>query len=344
MPPRHRIPTTDPLTRLRNEMDALGRPGMAGTSRVGFNRRGRSGVQSVLANVGATEPSSTGGGQLLLLSATGAAIASGGDYVTFDALVHKLGFDDYSVDDQTVRWPLPASGSIQVEFQWDSYEGGGTVEIEVDGVVPDWGMVGSSTVGREGAKRRGVEIPAGSQVRIKVTQTSGSPQTADVTVEFQVQDPYSPNYEPRLLETLWVDSTSATGSTSTLILRTDQTYTAVATGNFRGDSDITGVGTPDALLYPSPSGADPDQANEDAEVRYADNTGTLPTHTGLLEFDLGSGFAHLEPSEGPFSTPQIDHQYTFVLTGAGSTLGAKINDPFPGDNNGLIKLDIYGVA
>lgn len=131
----------------------------------------------------------TGEGQLLLLSATGDSFASGGDYVTTDTIEYQHGFAGVTAAGDSILWPTDAVGTIQVEFTWDTYTGGGTVEVEVDGTVPDWGLIGSGASGQTGCKRRGVHISEGAAVKIKVTQSSGSAQTGDVTLEFAILDP-----------------------------------------------------------------------------------------------------------------------------------------------------------
>lgn len=142
-------------------------------------------VIETIREVGAT----AGVGQILLASATAQAFASGGDYVTTDAIEYQFGFADVVAAGDSIVWPVDAVGEVQVEFKWDTYEGGGTIEIEVDGAVPAWGLVGTGNVGSEGCKRRGVHIAEGSVVKVKVTQTSGEAQTGDVTVEFSIPDP-----------------------------------------------------------------------------------------------------------------------------------------------------------
>lgn len=133
--------------------------------------------------------SASGVGQLLVVSATADSISSGGDYVTADAIVYQRGFAGVTADGDSIVWPTDAVGEIQVEFAWDTYTGGGTIEIEVDGVVPAWGLIATGTSGSKGCKRRGVHIAEGAVVKVKVTQTSGVAKTADVLVEFSIPDP-----------------------------------------------------------------------------------------------------------------------------------------------------------
>lgn len=141
------------------------------------------------------EPLTTGGqaigqGQVLIVSASAQSIVSGGDYVVWDTIVHRHGFEASSTPGSTVTWPADfAGGTIQIELAWATYEGGGLVEIEVDGVVPPWGTLGAGAAGRVGWKRRSVHIKAGSSVRVKITHTAGVAKTGDVFIEFVLPDP-----------------------------------------------------------------------------------------------------------------------------------------------------------
>lgn len=133
--------------------------------------------------------SGAGVGQLLVRSVVGQSFASGGDYVAPDATIYQHGFDEVVSATDVVVWPVDAVGEIQVEFAWDTYEGGGTIEIEVDGAVPTWGLIAEGSVGQVGCKRRSVHIAEGAVVRVKVTQTSGSAQTGSVLTEYSIPDP-----------------------------------------------------------------------------------------------------------------------------------------------------------
>lgn len=136
-----------------------------------------------------TIASGTGVGQLLVVSATGQSFADDGGYVTADTIVYQHGFDQVTAVGDEIVWPTDAVGEVQVEFLWDTYEGGGTIEVEVDGTVPAWGTIAAGSAGSEGCKRRGVHILEGQVVKVKVTQTSGSAKTGDVLVEFSIPDP-----------------------------------------------------------------------------------------------------------------------------------------------------------
>lgn len=155
---------------------------------------------------------------LLILAATGDPIASGGDLVSFAATVTNHGFADVVAGAQAIVWPTTAVGEIQVEFAWTSYPDGGKIEIEVDGAVPAWGLIADGITGRAGCKRRSVYIEADSLVSIRVTQTSGAAETADVFVEFCIPDPAvgaltAISLPLQVTEAIPLRSASATGET-----------------------------------------------------------------------------------------------------------------------------------
>ena len=71
-----------------------------------------------------------------------------------------------------------------------------------------------------------------------------------------------------------------------------------------------------------------------------------PQHSDLLQFNLGSGWVHLHPTGGPFSSPQNNNVYSYILTGEGSPLKVRINDGPLSDNNGLMYITVcdFGTA
>lgn len=132
----------------------------------------------------------SGIGQVLSISGDAVSVASGGDYLALTGIVHQFGFAaGVSADGKTVTWPASAVGEIQVEMEWDTYQGGGTIELEIDGVVPSWGVLAEGTSGQRGCKRRTVNIVEGALVKVKVTQSSGSAQTCSALAEFAIPDP-----------------------------------------------------------------------------------------------------------------------------------------------------------
>lgn len=295
------------------------------------------------------EGAGVGVGQVLLVSATGQSFADGGDYVTADAVEYRHGFDGNEVAGDSVVWPVDAVGEIQVEFKWATYTGGGTIEIEVDDEVPAWGLIAEGTSGSEGCKRRAVHINEGAAVKVKVTQDSGSAQTADVMVEFSVPDPtLALGWE--LIDSFWVDSKVQGGASSSAVLDAGRSYKLVITGNARGIDGTFSYGAPDTILFPSP-GESAEPAQADAETGYASQSDVpLPIHQNTAEFafhiNSGSGWAHVEPVGGPFTAPSEGHAYSYLVTGEGATVGARYFDEpsgFPAydDNNGMFRVDVY---
>lgn len=181
MPPRHRSRPHDPLTRIRNEMDALGRPGMAGSMRAGFAGALRGGSQGVLENV-PPDPGigSSDSAHLLCMSATGASIASGGGHVTFDTSVAQHGFDGV-VSASGGHWIHPANGDYLLVYthEWATYDGGGTFRLEIDGVLVPEGVLLDGIEGRRGAAVLPYRAQAGSVARIVGSTSSVSAETYD---------------------------------------------------------------------------------------------------------------------------------------------------------------------
>lgn len=191
--PRQKPRRTDIDTRLRNMTEILGRPGMAGLSRVGGRLSGVNGgvSQSVLFNSTTDDDaSSSTSAQLLVMSATADSVASGGDYVAFGSVVARHGFTGVPVDAGT-SWMHPVSGvyGLTYEHAWDSYTGGGTVALEVDGTLIPEGTIMAGTAGQEGRGTIFYVAESGQVGKIKVTQSSGSAQTCDALVRVVITDP-----------------------------------------------------------------------------------------------------------------------------------------------------------
>ena len=302
-----------------------------------------------------------GVGQLLVLTAPAASIPSGGGYVTFTSIAYQRGFADVSAAGSSFIWPASAVGGAEVEFSWADHEGGGTLEIEVDGSVPAWGVLGDGASGSAGRGYIPVDIAAGSEVKLKVTQTSGSAKTASVTLRLHIQDPWSEveavEAGSDLLETFHINTAVNVDSTvpasSVMSLASGTTYTVVIDGNWSGWINTSvPYGAPDTIMYPSPGQADRPAAF-DAEVKYADIDGsrTTPAHnlaalggSNAVLLDLGSGFSHREPSTGATSTPDPDHSYSYSLVGEGSPLRGCLGAQNAGEPNGLLRVRIYGSA
>lgn len=342
MPPRQRALPTDFDSRLARLVAADGRQSLAGMSRVGSGRGKGRGNESVLADVAPVDDPD-GQGQMLVLSGTAASVASGGDYLAFGAEVYRHGFGDFYVDAKTVRWPISVKGSIQVEFAWASYTGGGTVEIEVDGVVPAWGRIAASGQGQYLCKRRSVKIDAGSLVKIKMTHTAGSALTAEFWVEFSVDGPV---VDDSLIQTVWLDTAVLPNTvTSSVALKLGGTYRVRVEGNADLDTTLVNdTGSPDGVIFPSPGlGASVD-AHVDAETWYAkraaNDPNPVPHHYAWFTIDTGSGATHVEPEGGPYSSPRSGHIYYYRITGRGVPVTFATNETVA-LNNGRLRIDIH---
>lgn len=167
---------------------------MAGLSRVGAGVGGVIGgvTQSALADP-TQDTDNTGDAQLLVLTTTGDSIASTGDHVTFDTILVRHGFSGVPVEVGDA-WTHPLTGVYVIDYEhaWDTFEGGGTVELELDGSVPADGTVGSGSSGQYGRATHLYYAEAGQVGRIKITHADASAQTCDVTLRVALPDPSAP--------------------------------------------------------------------------------------------------------------------------------------------------------
>ncbi len=192
--PRHAAPRLDLETRLRNTNDAQGRVALAGQTRLAARRGlGNGGGQTLLLDSD-SDPAASSAAQLLVMSATGDSIASGGDYVEFDTILSRHGFDGVivAVGD---AWMHPVTGVyvLTYDHEWDSYTGGGSVEMTLDAEVISGGQViESASSGQVGGGTIAYHAAEGQVGRIKVTQSSGSAQTCDATAWISLPDPAAP--------------------------------------------------------------------------------------------------------------------------------------------------------
>lgn len=129
-----------------------------------------------------------GSPQLLVMSAVGASIASGGGYVNFDSVVAQTGFGD--VVAAGASWVHPVAGVYVLfyEHDWDSYQGGGTIRFELDGALPPGGIIGDAVSGQDGSGSIMYLAEAGQIGKVEVTQSSGSAQTCDAIVYVGISD------------------------------------------------------------------------------------------------------------------------------------------------------------
>src|SRR3954454_20192452 len=129
-------------------------------------------------------------------------------------------------------------------------------------------------------------------------------------------------------------------------------YVAVVDGTYSKHSpdrwtspsnDVCGT-SESGPLYPSP-GVVNGQVGLDPDVYFArfEPAGTCPSHpfprhAGFFQINQGSGYGHIEPIGGGFSTPQASHKYTYVLRGQGTPVSYRIQDFPTSDNYGVLHI------
>lgn len=174
--------------------------------------------------------------------------------------------------------------------------------------------------------------------------------TADVSWFPDVEGGFSGTAQTS--DSFYVDSRSSGGATSSMVLQSGQTYIVTATGSWSYQNHALDVGTPDAnAVYPTdPSGRVSTQVGFDPETLYAYWSAFPPGipigHSALWVMNLGSGFVHIEPSDGAHSVPVAGHSYSYQVVGEGAPLSAKfLDDPAAyGDNYGYILVTIQLLA
>lgn len=128
-------------------------------------------------------------GKLLVMSASAASVDDGGDYLTFDTVVAVKGFSPEPTAGDS--WVHPVEGVYVLDYEhvWDTFDEGGTIEVEVDGELLAEGTIASGTVGLEGRGTIVYYAPGSSTGKIKVTQGSGSAQDCDAVMRLAITDP-----------------------------------------------------------------------------------------------------------------------------------------------------------
>lgn len=137
----------------------------------------------------ATSGDATAAAQLLAMVVAGDSIGSGGDYVTFTSVVAHHGFSSFAGAGDS--WTHPVSGVyvLTYEHEWDTYTGGGTVQLEIDGVVVPEGTIAEGTSGQQGRGVVAYVAEEGQVGKIKVTQSSGTAAACDALVRIAITDP-----------------------------------------------------------------------------------------------------------------------------------------------------------
>lgn len=134
-------------------------------------------------------------GQMLVLTATGVSITDGAA-VVFDTILERHGFHSTTSPGASWLMPIEAVGLLTVELAWDTFEGGGLVELIIDGAVPPAGVVASGTSGQRGRGTIPFHAPEAAACALRVTHGQAGAQTADVTVRVAISDPATDSAGP----------------------------------------------------------------------------------------------------------------------------------------------------
>lgn len=128
--------------------------------------------------------------QLLCMSATGASISPGGGYVTFDSILDQYQFGTVASAGSSWVHPITAVYHIDYEHIWNTYQGGGTIDLELDGIAVPARRIGAGSAWQAGG-RDGLSYyaQAGQVGRIKVTHSDPSNQVCNAAVWISVSDP-----------------------------------------------------------------------------------------------------------------------------------------------------------
>lgn len=126
--------------------------------------------------------------QLLCMVAASASYATGG-YIQFSSIAAQHGFG--GVASASESWTHPVAGVYMLTYEhaWDTYAGGGTIRLELDGVETMANTVAAGTTGTLGRGTIAYFAAAGQVGKIKVAHTAGSAQAGTGTVWVALPDP-----------------------------------------------------------------------------------------------------------------------------------------------------------
>ena len=155
--------------------------------------------------------------------------------------------------------------------------------------------------------------------------------------------PAPPPPPPPPQTTLILDSRSSSAVSTGPLPAGPYTVTVTGTVSDWNAALTKGRPEPDAL-YPTPSsGRRSTQVGIDAETLFAQPGNFSHTfgHWTQFQINTGSGWAHVEPAGGPYTTPRAGHAYTYHLTSSGAPLEFRWYDPnaYP-DNYGQLRITI----
>lgn len=234
-------------------------------------------------------------------------------------------------------WLVPGNGQICPRTVFAHYDGTNAANTFFPAlkVISDAGQ----TVGIYPC---GTAIAAGGSANVSwfpgAEVEEEAPQTAGVT-----------------LEQLLLDTRVQAGITSSTVLQSGEQYVVTVQGTYAFQNAALAFGSPNAdAMFPT-SGGQPrvsTQVGSDAETLFAEQSGPptgLPLgHFNWFQMNTGSGWSHVEPQGGPYTTPQPNYLYRYSITGQGSTASFRIWDnngagPWA-DNYGYLQVTIQGLG
>lgn len=225
-------------------------------------------------------------------------------------------------------WEVPATQEVNPKAAHATVDGTSAAQsfIPVLEIITDGGKIISRCVGPT--------VAAGGSADV-----SWFPG-ADVDEEAQGQIPIAET----LMLPSWanfVSSSNALPNGVTCLISVQGTYSDwnLALNNGSPEADAQFPSTPSGVTRIST------QVGIDADTLFAYPTAhpQTPGHWTDFQIDTGSGFAHVEPVGGPYTTPQTGHVYTYHVVGQGSAVRFRINDSPLNDNYGALQIIISGV-
>ncbi len=139
----------------------------------------------------------------------------------------------------------------------------------------------------------------------------------------------------------YADSKHSGPVSGTTALVTGGKYLITVQGTYSVWNEALGNGSPESnAMFPgSTSGRTSTQVGLDAETRFATPTDHLHPLTHQTDFQIsldgGVTFAHIEPDDGPHTSPNANHLYSYTVIGQGDVPQVRVQD-------GGVFTDNYG--
>lgn len=158
-------------------------------------------------------------------------------------------------------------------------------------------------------------------------------------------------------DTVWLDTyetpnDGAAGPVMTRQTLQDDLFQVITVdGTFTAWPKPLDCGVSEPIRYASPSARRPDaRAGIDAETVLAQPcsaSGAFPRHNPVLRMNLAgtsasSDYHHVEPVGGPYTSPQADHTYTYIVRGQNhpASFSFLVRDGVTSDNAGMLRIQV----